>query len=144
MIKVKKDKEAIIPTKNTPSDAGYDLYSAEDVIIKGMERVVIGTGVCIQLPNIGKTNMDIYGRIAPRSGLAVNHGIDTMAGVIDREYTGEIKVCLYNTDKKAYEIKKGDRIAQLIPTYIYKGDMLLCEALPNTERSNKGFGSSGK
>ena len=100
---------AILPARGTPGAAGFDLYSTDGYVILPGHRVVVSTGVSIKLPE------GTYGRIAPRSGLAVKHGLDVLAGVIDPDYIGEIKVVLINTDMRLpFHIKPGYRIAQLI------------------------------
>lgn len=144
MIKVKRlTTTAKLPTKAHDSDAGFDLYSDEEVIIPPMSRATVHTGIAIQLPEIPESNKDIYVRIAPRSGLSVKSGIDIFAGVIDRGYSGEIIVCMFNTSKEEFKVNKGDKIAQMIPTLIFKGNLLEVQELEETKRGEKGFGSSG-
>ena len=143
---------AICPSKNTKADAGYDLYSTEPALIRPMERRLISTGISIEIPE------GYYGRIAPRSGLAVRKGLDVMAGVIDSGYRGEIKVLLVNlnsdsTKGTAYEnffgsfgkveIKQGDRIAQIVIEKCYSAKWTEVEELSDSERDEGGFGSSG-
>jgi dUTP pyrophosphatase len=100
---------AIIPVRATGGAAGYDLFSTDNYVVLPGRRVVISTGISVQLPP------GTYGRIAPRSGLAVKHGLDTLAGVIDPDYTGEVKVVLQNLDtQQPFVIRPGYRIAQLI------------------------------
>ena len=100
---------AILPARATDGAAGYDLYSADNYVILSGHRVVVSTGIALQLPP------GTYGRIAPRSGLAVKHGLGVLAGVVDPDYRGEIKVVLLNTDvRNPFVIKPGYRIAQLI------------------------------
>ena len=100
---------AILPARGTPGAAGYDLYASDGYVVFPGHRVVVSTGITVQLPP------GTYGRVAPRSGLAVKHGLDTLAGVIDPDYTGELKVVLINTDQRVpFVIKPGYRIAQLI------------------------------
>ena len=108
-VKVKKlSDEARVPTKGSAKAAGHDLYASEGTQIPAGEQVMVGTGVAIQLPH------NIYGRIAPRSGLAVKHRLATNAGVIDADYRGEVKVVLVNQGNQPYRVEQGDRIAQLI------------------------------
>jgi dUTP pyrophosphatase len=100
---------AILPVRASAGAAGYDLFSTDSYVVLPGRRVVVSTGITVQLPP------GTYGRIAPRSGLAVKHGLDTLAGVIDPDYTGEIKVVLQNLDNtQPFVIRPGYRIAQLI------------------------------
>ena len=101
-------------------------------------QAVIGTGIAIGLPQ------ETYGRIAPRSGLATKHALTVNAGVIDADYTGEIKVILVNLGDQDYEVHKGNRIAQLIVEKILSEEMVLVQDLESTRRGAKGFGSSYK
>jgi len=132
---------AIIPSRATTGAAGYDLYSAEGYVLLPQHRVIVSTGIQVALPD------GVYGRVAPRSGLAVKHGLDVGAGVIDPDYTGELKVVLFNHDpKQTFVIRPGYRIAQLIlEKYetvdieeVY-GDMGI-----STDRGMNGFGSTGQ
>ena len=105
-IKVKRmDPRAKVPTKGSPRGAGHDLYANEDKIIPKKGQEVVNTGLAITVPQ------GTYGRIAPRSGLAVKYQIAVNAGVIDVDYTGEVKVVLLNLGKEDYQVKKGERIA---------------------------------
>lgn len=99
--------------------------------------MLVNLGFKIQLPN------GCYGRIAPRSGLAVRHSIDIGAGVIDEDYRGPIKVLLINGSNSEVEFKKGDRICQLICEKIYYPDIEEVTTLSDSERGEFGFGSSG-
>lgn len=143
MIKVKREHpNAQIPTRNNPTDAGADLYAVDSITIAPQSRALVSTGISIELPK--DKDKGLYARIAPRSGLAFKHGIDVLAGVIDNDYRGIIGVVLINTDKdKAFEIKAGDRVAQLIVEAHYNYPFVESGELNNTERSNNGFGSSG-
>ena len=86
-----------------------------------------------------------YGRIAPRSGLAVKNGISTGAGVVDRDYTGEVKVVLFNHSENDFEVKVGDRVAQLILEKIVEdAEVVVVESLEESARGAGGFGSTGK
>jgi len=127
-----------IPTRNTPTDAGLDLYSSETILIKGREWKAVSAGISISIPD------GYYARIAPRSGLAYKYGIDVFAGVVDSGYRGEIKVILYNAGEKDYLVSIGDKIAQLIIEKCYNWEPELVENLINSERGENGFGSSGK
>lgn len=133
------DFNSQIPTKGSEHSAGYDLYSCCNALIYPQERALVKTGIVLEIPE------GYYGRIAPRSGLALKNGIDVMAGVIDSDYRGEIGVILYNTDKKIpFHIKIGDRIAQLIIEKYYNFDLEKSEDLNFSDRGSGGFGSTGK
>ena len=132
------DFNAQLPTRGTQDAAGYDLYSSCNAIIPPQERLLIKTGIAIEIPE------GYYGRIAPRSGLAFKHGIDIMAGVIDSDYRGEIGAILYNTDKsKSFHIRIGDRISQIIFEKYYTFDIVKTDEISKTSREAGGFGSTG-
>jgi dUTP pyrophosphatase len=139
-IKVKKTRaSAVVPKRAHPTDAGADLHSLEEIIIQPMERRAVSTGICLEIPE------GHYGRVAPRSGLAVRHGIDVLAGVVDSSYRGEIKVVLHNTDKaESFRVGRGDKIAQIIIERHYNLEFREVEDLSETDRGEGGFGSSGK
>jgi dUTP pyrophosphatase len=121
-----------------PTDAGADLAASEEKAIPPLSRATVRTGVSMEIPE------GYYGRIAPRSGLAHNHGIDVLAGVIDSSYRGEIRVVLYNTDKEEhFQVRTGDRIAQLIVEKHYNFEFVEVEDLSQTDRGASGFGSTG-
>jgi dUTP pyrophosphatase len=130
---------ATLPTRATAAAAGYDLFSTDNYVVLPGRRVVVSTGVSVSLPP------GCYGRIAPRSGLAVKHGLDTLAGVIDPDYTGEVKVVLQNLDPQPFVIRPGYRIAQLILEQCVTPEVVEvpseCTAL--TDRGAAGFGSTG-
>lgn len=132
--------EAEIPQRNGPGDAGYDVFAVEDAIIDPQEWKGVGTGITLEFPS------DCYARVAPRSGLAFKKGIHVLAGVVDSSYRGEIRAILLNHGKVPVEIRKGDRIAQLIFEKIYTPQVLVeapLEELTNTDRGAGGFGSTG-
>lgn len=135
---VKKLSEfATIPTKGSKVAAGYDLYAAYDYVVKAMDKEMIKTDLQIALPS------GCYGRIAPRSGLAWKHSIDVGAGVVDEDYRGPVNVILFNFGRVDFEIKRGDRIAQLICEKIQQTDIEEVQDLNETERGANGFGSTG-
>lgn len=135
---IKKMSEfATMPTRGSKLSAGYDLYAAYDYIIKARGKEMVKTDLQIALPP------GCYGRVAPRSGLAWKHSIDVGAGVIDEDYRGPLNVILFNFDDKDFEIKKGDRIAQLICEKIEQTDIEEVTDLDSTERGTNGFGSTG-
>ena len=126
------------PTKSHMTDAGYDLFSTEDVSLKPFQRKVVKTGIKLSIP------VGFYGRIAPRSGLAVKNGIDVLAGVIDSGYNGEIGVVLINTDKfESVSLPKSSRIAQLIFEKCEDMNFETVLSLDISERDAGGFGSTG-
>jgi dUTP pyrophosphatase len=145
-IKFKLTRNAKLPTRATTFSAGLDLYSSEKTWIFPCTRKWVKTGIKVYLPH--KT----YGQIASRSGMAGTHSIDVAAGVIDEDYHGEIKVLLINNGNDLYEIKKHDRIAQLIVHRIYYAkpvdyDVDIDEPTINSKfssRGENGFGSTGK
>ena len=135
-----RSSNAKLPTKGSALAAGYDLYSSEDAKIPAHGQGLVSTDISIIVP------VGTYGRVAPRSGLAVKHGISTGAGVIDADYRGEVKVVLFNHSDKEFEIKQGDRIAQLVLERIVNADIeqIDLEGLEKTDRGEGGFGSTGK
>ena len=138
-IPIKKlSEKAVIPTKGTSESAGYDLYAAHDAEIYSHCRGLIKTSISIAIPE------GYYGRIAPRSGLAFKNGIDVLAGVIDADYRGEIGVILLNTSTtQHFQIKQGDRIAQLIIEKCHDIHWDVENNLEQTARKDGGFGSTG-
>ena len=131
---------AQLPKRGSPLAAGYDLFSDNDEvqhIINGTP-VSISTGIAVKIPD------GFVGFIKPRSGLAFKKGIDHMAGVIDADYTGEIKLLL--TSHATYgelRVERGMRVAQLVVVPCYMLDIEQVDSLDDTERGEGGFGSSG-
>jgi len=140
----KLEESAIIPTRATDTDAGYDLYSINDGVVPAGGRKVVGTGIAIAIPG-GKSVLtpSYYGRIAPRSGLAVKKGIDVLAGVVDSGYRGEVGVVLQNLSDEDFPYKKGDRVAQLILEQCNTIGWVELDELKDSVRSDGGFGSTG-
>jgi dUTP pyrophosphatase len=134
---LKCHEHALLPKCGSSLSAGADLHSVEDYIIEPNSRCLISTGLKLQFPQ------NVYGRIAPRSGLALKHGIDVMAGVIDPDYTGEVKVLLYNTSNVKFEVQRGDRIAQIIFESFKFPMFKEVSSITETSRSDGGFGSTG-
>ena len=138
-IQVRKIKQdAKIPSKESERAAGRNLYANENSVVPPKGRRLIGTGISLGLPE------GTYSRLAPRSRLALHTRLTTGAGVIDANYTGEIKVLLMNTSDDEYRIQKGDRIAQIIIERINESEWKEKLELPATERADKGFGSRGE
>jgi len=144
-INIKKlHKDAIIPMYGSSYAAGLDINSYIDIDIPPKTRKLIPTGISVSWS--GEDAINYYLRVAPRSGLSVKNNIDIGAGVIDYDYRGEIFVCFINNDnEKIYNIKTGDKIAQLILTRIERFEELIEVSNHNeTERGVNGFGSTGK
>ena len=139
----KLNEDAQLPTRAHDSDAGYDLYSSEAVTLAPMERRAVKTGVSIALPEL-ISDCEVYGRVAPRSGLAVNKGLDVLAGVVDASYRGEIAVVLINLSSEEVSLDKGAKIAQLIVERYHAVEWEEVSELPPSERGEGGFGSSGE
>ncbi len=113
-------------------------YSLEDVEIPPVSRSLIKTGISLQIPK------GFVGLIWPRSGLAVKSGIDVFAGVVDSGYRGDVGVCLYNSSSEAVNVKKGDRIAQILFQPVPYFQLTEVSELSSSERGEDGFGSSGR
>jgi len=127
---------ATIPRINKKGDAGFDIYADESVVIWVGGQAVISTGIACEIPT------GWVGQIWSRSGMAVKHMIDVHAGIIDSNYRGEIKACLINHGDRRVEIKKGDRIAQMVVTP-FLGESEEVSELSDSNRNKNGFGSSG-
>ena len=128
---------AIIPHYAHPGDAGMDIFSAEDAVIKAGERRSVRTGVKMELPE------GFVGLIWDKSGLALKNGIKTMAGVIDSCYRGEIEIVLVNLSEQDYKIEKGQKIAQMLIQKAERAEIEEVEELNETSRGAGGFGSTG-
>ncbi|PNP41413.1 hypothetical protein TGAMA5MH_06739 [Trichoderma gamsii] len=138
-LQVKKlSPQGRLPTRGSAFAAGYDVYAARDTTVPARGKVLVDTDISIAVP------AGTYGRIAPRSGLASKHFIDTGAGVIDADYRGPVKVLLFNHADADYEIKEGDRVAQLVLERIVTPDVVEVEELEESVRGVGGFGSTGK
>lgn len=142
-IKFKKiNKNAVKPSRGSVDSAGYDLYSCEEVIIPPNSSKLISIGIILEFKNLG--NKQYYGRIASRSGLSCKKNTTVGAGVIDKDYTGEIHVLLHNlNESESVHIKIGDRVAQIIFEKIYTPELIETEYISETERGANGFGSTG-
>lgn len=130
---------AKLPDKANTFDAGLDLYNDEQetITIPPGQRRLISTGIAVAIPK------GFVGLIWPRSGHAVKKGIDTMAGVIDSPYRGEVKVLLLNESNEYQTFNYGDKIAQILIQYSPDFMPVAVESLNETSRGENGFGSSG-
>ena len=142
-ILVKKfNKKIKLPVYKTSGSSGMDIvaYVKKKITIRPSGIAIIPTGIALAIPK----NYEI--QIRPRSGLAAKKGITVLntPGTIDSDYRGEVKVILINLSKKAFVVKSGDRIAQMILCPVIKGKLKEVNILPETIRGRGGFGSTGK
>lgn len=137
LMKIKLDKGAIAPSRSHPFDAGLDLYAMNDGYIRCNQSHTFDTGVHVEIPE------GYVGFIKSKSGLMCNHGITT-DGTIDAHYTGSIRVCLFNQGGSKYEVKAGDKIAQLVIVPCLLPRLELVDSLEETDRGDNGFGSTGR
>ena len=131
------DPRAVLPTRGSAAAAGLDLFAIEDLSIPPGGRCLARTGLAVAIPE------GYYGRIAPRSGLATKNGLDTLAGVIDADYRGEIRCLLYNAGSDSVELASGSKICQLIIEKIITPDPAWADEINETDRGSGGFGSTG-
>lgn len=139
-IKINKIKEnAILPHYAHEGDAGVDLYSAEDYVLKPGQRILVSTGIKIAIPK------GYEGQLRPKSGLALNYGISicNSPGTIDSGYRGEIGVIAINHSNEEFKIEKRTKIAQLVFNKIEKAEFEEVKDLDTTKRGQGGFGSTG-
>lgn len=130
------NEDAKVPKKGSAMAAGYDIYSSENVTLEPNKGAWVSTGIAFTVPE------GTYGRIAPRSGLS-GKDIFINAGVVDRDYTGEVKVRVFNQSNKTVLFLKHTKIAQLIIEKIQETDLEIVSDLNPTERGENGFGSTG-
>jgi dUTP pyrophosphatase len=155
-LKVKRlSEDAILPTRSNPTDAGLDLYAAEDVEIgsrfSGHDKMDL-TYKPGDDPSRRKVSTDIGVEVPPglglfiwdRSGLSARDGLHRVAGVVDSSYRGPVKVALVNLSNKSYSIKKGDRIAQAILAPLTLAEVVEVSELAPSNRGSGGFGSTGR
>ena len=141
-LEIENNSENEIPKVATKGSAGFDIRSAEDCVVNAKERRLIHTGIKVNIPE----GYEI--QVRPRSGLAFKHGITVLnaPGTIDSDYTGEIGVILYNTSEFNFEVKKGDRIAQLVLSEVVKPNFVVVDCITDSTeegRGSNGFGSTG-
>jgi dUTP pyrophosphatase len=133
---------AVSPKYNYESDSGFDLHSTEDILVEPLGRALVSTGLKFDIP-IGYEM-----QVRPKSGLALKEGLTVLntPGTVDQGYDGEVKVIIYNTNGRSYQIKKGQKIAQAVLCPVLAGRMVLLNnviELNNKERGDNGFGSTG-
>ena len=128
-----------LPAYATTGAAGMDVVAAEDLILAPGARHAVATGFAMAIPE----GFEV--QVRPRSGLALKHGITCLntPGTIDSDYRGEVKVILANLSSDPFEIKRGDRIAQLVPAPVQRATLLEVSSLDDTTRGSGGFGSTG-
>lgn len=139
-LKVKLIKEdAKLPQYANPGDAGLDLFSVEEKIIKPGEFELISTGISLELPP------GTEAQVRPRSGLALKHGITLLnsPGTIDEGYRGEVKVMLINHGKREFKVEKHMRIAQMVVAPVTRMNVIEVEEISDSVRGEGGFGSTG-
>ncbi|HBH71716.1 MAG: hypothetical protein UU88_C0006G0022 [Parcubacteria group bacterium GW2011_GWC1_42_11] len=138
-IRVKKiHKDAKLPTYAHHGDAGFDLYAIESVSIPVGARVLVGTGIAIEIPD------GYVGLIWDKSGLSMVHGLKNLGGVIDAGYRGEIKAGVVNLSDDDYTITAGHKVAQMLIQKVERADIKEVTELSDTSRGHGGFGSTGK
>jgi len=139
---VRLDADLPLPAYAKPGDAGLDLLAAADATLEcGGGRALVPTGLAIAIPE------GYAGFIQPRSGLALKHGVTCLntPGLIDSGYRGELKVLLVNTDPTtAFELKRGERIAQLVVQAVESAALVAVDELPSSDRGEGGFGHTGR
>ena len=133
-------EDATLPARAYEGDAGLDLAACDSVEIAPGERAVVATGVAVAIPE------GYAGFVQPRSGLAWRHGVTCLntPGLIDAGYRDELRVLLVNTDPdRSYQVRRGDRIAQLVIQRVEHAAFAVTDELPSSERGAGGFGSTG-
>jgi dUTP pyrophosphatase len=129
-----------LPGYASAGAAGMDVVSAEDVTLPPGARHAVATGFAIAIPDGYEV------QVRPRSGLALKHGVTCLntPGTIDSDYRGEVKVILANLGDEAFEVRRGDRVAQLVPAPVLRAELHETDALDATLRGAGGFGSTGR
>jgi len=128
-----------LPTYASEDAVGLDVTSAEDLILQPGERHAVATGFAIEIPRGYEV------QVRPRSGLAIKQGITCLntPGTIDSDYRGEVKVILINLGQQPFSIRRGERIAQLVPAPVLRASFVEADQLGETARGSGGFGSTG-
>ncbi len=136
-LEVKVAGPGALPEYASAGCAGADLRAAERVTLAPGERATLATGLFVAIP------AGHVGLVWPRSGLAVRHGLDTLAGVIDSDYRGELRVVLVNHGREPVTLEPGERIAQLLVQPVARATFVRAPSLDDTARGDGGFGSTG-
>jgi dUTP pyrophosphatase len=141
-VKILNHSKFPLPEYATQHSAGMDLRANidETIVVAPLERLLVPTGLHIQLPT------GYEAQIRPRSGLAIKHGIGIVnsPGTIDADYRGEIRIILVNLSNEPFSLNPGERIAQMIISKYEKASWLECDSLDESERGDGGFGSTGR
>jgi dUTP pyrophosphatase len=129
-----------LPRYASEDAVGLDVTSAEELVLQPGERHAVATGFAIEIPRGYEV------QVRPRSGLAIKNGITCLntPGTIDSDYRGEIKVILINLGQEPFEVRRGERIAQLVPAPVLRADFVEASQLGETARGTCGFGSTGR
>ena len=129
-----------LPSYATPGAAGMDVVAAEDLDLAPGERHAVATGFRVAIP----VGFEI--QVRPRSGLALKHGVSVpnTPGTIDSDYRGELKIIMINHGSEPFPVRRGERIAQLVPAAVTQADWAEVDELPETARGTGGFGSTGR
>jgi dUTP pyrophosphatase len=129
-----------LPRYASEDAVGLDVAAAEELALQPGQRQAVATGFAIEIPRGYEV------QVRPRSGLAMKHGITCLntPGTIDSDYRGEVKVILINLGQEPFEIRRGERIAQLVPAPVLRADFVEASELSDTERGSGGFGSTGR
>lgn len=138
-LKIKKlHPDAKVPTYAHNGDAGFDLYTIENIIVKAGERAHVRTGVAMEIP------FGYVGLIWDKSGLSMNHGLKTLGGVVDAGYRGEVTVGIINLSQSDYILESGHKVAQMLIQKVEHMEIKEASELSGTARGEGAFGSTGK
>lgn len=138
-LKIKKLRaDAKVPTRAHRGDAGFDLCTVDEVVAHAGQRVLVGTGLAMEIPD------GFVGLVWDKSGLSNNHGLKTLGGVVDAGYRGEVKVGIINLSATDYTIGTGHKVAQILIQKVEHVEIKEVDDLSNATRGEGGFGSTGK
>jgi dUTP pyrophosphatase len=139
-VKIRRLADVPLPCRQTQGSAGFDLCAAEEVLIAAHGFGSVGTGLAVEIPENAEA------QVRPRSGLAAKHGIGVLngPGTIDSDYRGEIRVILFNTSDRDFQVRRGDRIAQIVFSVLADVELVEADSLSETSRGAGGFGHTGR